>query len=71
MSFLDPPLLPSRQIVKYLAQMPFLFAERQLLAILRRKHDMVALPGRAITMIRLCFHHRFMLQMAQPSVISY
>jgi hypothetical protein len=27
MSFLDPALLPSRQIVKYLAQMPFLFAE--------------------------------------------
>jgi hypothetical protein len=39
MSFLDPALLASRQIVKYLAQMPFYLAEKQLLAILRRKHD--------------------------------
>jgi hypothetical protein len=29
MSFLDPALLPSRQIVKHLAQMPFYFAEKQ------------------------------------------
>jgi hypothetical protein len=41
MSFLDPALLPSCQIVKHLAQMPFYFAEKQLLAILRRKHDVV------------------------------
>ena len=32
MSFLDPALLASRQIVKYLAQMPFYLAEKQLLA---------------------------------------
>ena len=58
MSFLDPALLASRQIVKYLAQMPFYLAEKQLLAILRRKHDVVlALPGRVIEVIKLCFHH--------------
>src|SRR6202040_3462632 len=46
------------QIVKHLAQMPFYFAEKQLLAILRRKHDVVlALPGRVIKVIELCFHH--------------
>ena len=57
MSFLDPALLPSCEIVKHLAQMPFYFAEKQLLAILRRKHDVVlALPGRVIKMIELCFH---------------
>jgi transcriptional regulator with XRE-family HTH domain len=39
MSLLDPALLPSRQIVKHLAQMPFDLAEKQLLAVLRRKHD--------------------------------
>ena len=33
-------------------------AEQQLLAVLRRKHDVVlALPGRVIKMIELCFHH--------------
>jgi hypothetical protein len=58
MSFLDPALLASRQIVKYLAQIPFYLAEKHLLAILRRKHDVVlALPGRVIKMIELCFHH--------------
>jgi len=58
MSFLDPALLPSRQIVKHLAQMPLYLAEKHLLAILRRKHDVVlALPGRVIKMIELCFHH--------------
>jgi hypothetical protein len=36
MPLLDPALLPSRQIVKHLAQMPFYLAEKQLLAILRR-----------------------------------
>jgi hypothetical protein len=39
MSFLDPALLPSRQIVKHLAQMPLDLAEEKLLAVLRRKHD--------------------------------
>ena len=53
MSFLDPALLPSRQIVKHLAQMPFYFAEEQLLAIL----VVLALPSRVIKMIELCFHH--------------
>src|SRR5665213_1575177 len=58
MSLLDPALLPSCQIVKHLTQMPFYLAEKQLLAILRREHDVVlALPGRVIKMIELCFHH--------------
>ena len=58
MSLLDLALLPSRQIVKHLAQMPFDLAEKQLLAVLRRKHDVVlALPGRVIKVIELCFHH--------------
>jgi hypothetical protein len=58
MSFLDPALLPSRQIVKHLTQIPFYLAEEQLLAILRREQDVVlALPGRVIKMIELCFHH--------------
>ena len=36
----------------------FYLAEKQLLAILRRKHDVVlALPGRVIKVIVLCFHH--------------
>jgi hypothetical protein len=44
--------------VKHLAQMPFYFAEKQLLAVLRRKNEVVlALPGRLIKMIELCFHH--------------
>jgi hypothetical protein len=30
MSFLDPALLASRQIVKYLAQIPFYLAEKHL-----------------------------------------
>ena len=35
-----------------------LFPEQHLLAPLRRKHDVVlALPGRVISMIELCFHH--------------
>jgi hypothetical protein len=38
--------------------MPFYFAEEQLLAILRRKHDVVlAFPSRVIKTIELCFHH--------------
>jgi hypothetical protein len=41
MSLLDPALLPSRQIVKNLAQMPFYLAEQRLLAALGRKHDVV------------------------------
>jgi len=54
MSLLDPALLPSRQIAKNLAQMPFYLAEQQLLAVLGRKHDVVlALPGRVIKMILL------------------
>ena len=58
MYFLDPALLPSRQIVKHLTQIPFYLAEKHLLAILRREHDVVlALSGRVIKMIELCFHH--------------
>ena len=58
MPFLDPALLPSRQIVKHLAQMPIYLAEKQLLTILRRNYDVVlALLGRVIKMIELCFHH--------------
>lgn len=58
MSFLDPALLPSRQIVKHLPQMPLYLAEKQLLAVLGCKHDVVlALPGRVIKMIELYFHH--------------
>src|SRR5258708_39639629 len=58
MGFLEWARLPSGQIVKHLAKMPFYFAEKQLLAILRRKHDVVlALPGRVIKVIELCFHH--------------
>src|ERR1700758_4753731 len=58
MPFLDPALLPSRQIVKHLTQMTLYLAEQKLLAVLRRKHDVVlALPGRVIKMIELCFHH--------------
>src|SRR6185437_11732945 len=50
--------LAAREIVKYLAQMPLYFAEQQLLAVLRREHDVVlALPGRVIKMIELHFHH--------------
>ena len=48
-----PSVAPDRE-----TQMPFYFAEKQLLAVLRRKHDVVlALPGRVIKMIELCFHH--------------
>ena len=55
-AFLDPALLPSCQIVKYLAQMSLDLPEQQLLAVLRREHDVVlALPGRVIKMIVL--HH--------------
>lgn len=39
MAFFDPALLPSCQIVKYLAQMPLDLPEQQLLAVLRRKHN--------------------------------
>src|SRR6185312_2456282 len=54
----DPALLPSCQIVKHLAQMPLDLSKQQLLAVLRRKHDVVlALPSRVIKMIVLCFHH--------------
>jgi hypothetical protein len=57
-AFLDPALLPSCQIVKYLAQVPLDLPEQQLLAVLRREHDVVlALPSRVIKMIVLCFHH--------------
>src|ERR1700758_1608591 len=48
MPFLDPALLPSRQIVKHLTQMTLYLAEQKLLAVL---------PGRVIKMIELCFHH--------------
>src|ERR1700750_44035 len=58
MAFFNPALLPSCQIVKYLAQMPLDLPEQQLLAVLRRKHDVVlALPSRVVKMIVLCFHH--------------
>ena len=58
MPFLDPALLPSREIVKHLTQVPLDLAEQQLLSVLRRKHDVVlALPSRVIKMIELCFHH--------------
>src|SRR6185437_11265410 len=58
MPLLDPTFLAAREVVKHLAQMPLYLAEQQLLAVLRRKHDMVlALPGRVIKMIELCFHH--------------
>jgi len=40
-ALLDPALLPSRQIVKYLAQVPLDLPEQQFLAVLRRKHDVV------------------------------
>jgi hypothetical protein len=40
-ALLDTALLPSRQIVKYLPQIPFDLPEQQLLAILRREHDVV------------------------------
>src|SRR6516225_8259148 len=57
-ALLDPALLPSRQIVKYLAQVPLDLPEQQFLAVLRRKHDVVlAVPSRVIKMIVLCFHH--------------
>ena len=57
-ALIDPALLPSRQIVKYLAQVPLDLPEQQLLAVLRRKHNVVlALPGRVIKMIELYFHH--------------
>ena len=56
-ALLDPALLPSRQIVKYLAQVPLDLPEQQFLAVLRRKHDVVlAFPGRVIKMIELHFH---------------
>jgi hypothetical protein len=45
MSFLDPALVPSRQIVKHLAQMLLDLTEKQLLAVLRRKHDVVAVSS--------------------------
>ena len=52
MPLLDPALLAAREIVKHLAQMSLYLAEQQLLAVLRREHDMVlALPGRVIKMI--------------------
>jgi hypothetical protein len=55
MAFSNPALLPSCQIVKYLAQMPLDLPEQQLLAVLRRKHDVVlALPSRVVKMILLC-----------------
>jgi|1185.fasta_scaffold143575_2 hypothetical protein len=42
-SFLDPALLPSRQIVKHLTQIPFYLAEEQLLAMMMlaaaRQHE--------------------------------
>ena len=58
MPCLDPALLPPRQIVKHLAQVLLYLAEKKLLAVLRCKHDVVlALPGRVIKMIELCFHH--------------
>jgi hypothetical protein len=41
MALLDPALLPSRQIMKYLAQVPLDLPEQKLLAVLRRKHDVV------------------------------
>lgn len=42
----------------YLTQVPLDLPEQQLLAVLRREHDVVlALPGRVIKMIVLCFHH--------------
>ena len=44
MALLDPALLPSRQIVKHLAQVPLDLPEQQLLAVLRRKHDVVLAP---------------------------
>jgi hypothetical protein len=38
--------------------MPLDLAEKKLLAVLWREHDVVlALPGRVIKMIELCFHH--------------
>jgi hypothetical protein len=55
MALLDPALLPSRQIMKYLAQVPLDLPEQKLLAVLRREHDVVlALPSRVIKMIVLC-----------------
>ena len=58
MPFLDPALLPSSQIVKHLPQTPFYLAEKHLLAILRREHDVIlALPWRVTNMIELCFHY--------------
>src|ERR1700723_3804463 len=57
-ALLDPALLPSCQIVKHLAQMSLDLPEQQLLAVLRREHDVVlALPSRVIKMIVLSFHH--------------
>ena len=57
-ALLDPALLPSCQVVKHLAQVPFDLPEQQLFAVLRREHDVVlALPSRVIKMIVLCFHH--------------
>jgi len=57
MSFLDPALLPSREIVKHLTRILLYLAE-QFLSVLRREHDVVlALPGRMIKMIVFCFHH--------------
>jgi hypothetical protein len=48
----DPAHLPSRQIVKYLAQVSFDLREQQLLAVLWREHDVVlALPSRVITLL--------------------
>ena len=58
MALFDPALLAACEIGKHLAQMPLYLPEQHLLAPLRRKHDVVlALPGRVIKMIELCFHH--------------
>jgi hypothetical protein len=47
--------MPDRET---LGPMPLYLAEKQLLAILWRKHDVVlALRGRVIKMIEFCFHH--------------